>query len=160
VAVAQLCDLRGARATVLATAAARESRYAELAAELGAAGLEPAVLEVPEGRTEHELLQVLDRLVDAVGPGERVIEADDLLDDALRHTLAQASEVVVNLAGGTTVMQYVVERIGAEAERLGVPVQRVAVVDRRSLDEQRANPYVVGELVRLGPEVAADVPEP
>jgi hypothetical protein len=49
-------------------------------------------------------------------------------------------------------MQYVVERIGAEAARLGVPVQRVALVDRRTPEEQRANPYVLGVLVRLEDE--------
>lgn len=75
-----------------------------------------------------------------------------LLDDEVRRLLIASRLVILNLTGGTTVMQYVVERIGAEAARLGVPVQRVALVDRRTPEEQRANPYVLGDLVRLEDE--------
>lgn len=76
-------------------------------------------------------------------------EAGALIDDEVRRYLVEAGDVVVNLTGGTTVIQYVVERVANEARELGVPVRRVAVVDRRSPEEQRADPYVLGELVEL-----------
>ncbi|WP_018084476.1 TM1812 family CRISPR-associated protein [Desulfurispora thermophila] len=70
---------------------------------------------------------------------------------ALWQELAGAGEVVVNITGGTTAMQCVVEDLAAYLDRLGVAVRRVALVDRRPYEEQRANPYVCGELVELEP---------
>lgn len=46
-------------------------------------------------------------------------------------------------------MQYVVERIGREAVRLGVTVQRIALIDPRPCADQQANPYVAGDLMVL-----------
>jgi hypothetical protein len=51
-------------------------------------------------------------------------------------------------------MQTAVERIAAEAERFGARVRRIALVDARTPEEQRADPYVLGELVELSPEPA------
>ncbi|MBI4497305.1 MAG: TIGR02221 family CRISPR-associated protein [Chloroflexi bacterium] len=76
-------------------------------------------------------------------------EGRALLDGEFRRSLVEASEVVVNLTGGTTVIQYVVEQIAGAARSLGVAVRRVAVVDRRTPEEQRAHPFVLGELVVL-----------
>ncbi|MFZ5592490.1 MAG: hypothetical protein ACOY81_11890 [Bacillota bacterium] len=70
---------------------------------------------------------------------------------ALWRDLADAGEVVVNITGGTTAMQCVVEDLAVYLHRLGVKVRRVALVDRRPYEEQRANPYVCGELVELEP---------
>lgn len=75
-------------------------------------------------------------------------ESEKLCKETL-PLLATAAQVKINLTGGTTVMQHVVERLGRQAERLGVPVERVALVDRRPFDEQRANPYVPGDLLSL-----------
>jgi CRISPR-associated DxTHG motif protein len=63
--------------------------------------------------------------------------------------LLDAREVVVNLTGGTTAMQYLVERVAGQASRFGVPVERYALLDRRSPDAQRRDPYVAGEVVPL-----------
>ena len=79
-------------------------------------------------------------------------EAKRLIDNALRRKLVDAGTITINLTGGTTVMQYVVERIGDAARKLGCQVRRIALVDRRPIDEQRARPYVLGELVDLGTE--------
>ena len=57
-------------------------------------------------------------------------------------------EVVANLAGGTTALQDAVKCL---ADLLGA--REIAVVDRRSLEEQRQDPFVVGELVDVPPIV-------
>ncbi len=82
-------------------------------------------------------------------------EVDHLLDDDLRAILLEAGEVVVNVTGGTTALQYAVERIAEEADRLGCRVRRVALVDRRPPEEQRNNPYVAAELVELSSPTAS-----
>lgn len=61
-----------------------------------------------------------------------------------RPVLLSASLVVVNLTGGTTAMQYLAERLADEARRLGVPAQRVAVLDPRPSSEQQARPFELG----------------
>jgi hypothetical protein len=77
-------------------------------------------------------------------------EAKVLIDQELRRALVSpCREVVVNITGGTTCLQYTAEAIGRQASRLGLPVRTVALVDRRSIDEQRANPYVVGHIEEL-----------
>lgn len=76
-------------------------------------------------------------------------EATALLDSDLKRLLVGAAEVVVNITGGTTAIQLVVERLASEAQRLGVPTRRVMLIDKRSSEEQRAEPYVLGELVEI-----------
>jgi hypothetical protein len=73
----------------------------------------------------------------------------DRVTEWAREALLDAGEVLVNVTGGTTALQYLVERIAGEAVRLGVPTERCALLDRRSPDEQRREPYVPGEVVRL-----------
>jgi hypothetical protein len=97
-------------------------------------------------------LEPLVRIVQEPHTGFR--EVDRLLDAELRRRMIAAGDVVVNLTGGTTVMQYLCERVAAEAERLGVPVRRIALVDRRTPREQQAEPWVLGELVDLGGHAA------
>ncbi|MBI5368403.1 MAG: TIGR02221 family CRISPR-associated protein [Planctomycetes bacterium] len=63
--------------------------------------------------------------------------------------LAGAHEVVANLTGGTTAMQYGVEWTALRARRLGTPVGRLMLVDTRSPEEQRERPYEVAEAVWL-----------
>lgn len=65
--------------------------------------------------------------------------------------LAEAREVVVNLTGGTTAMQLTVEEVAQHADRLGIPIRRVFLIDRRPVEQQKRNPYVLGELVDLSP---------
>jgi len=58
----------------------------------------------------------------------------------------ESAEYIVNLAGGTTALQDAVQCI---ARALGA--KEVAVIDRRRPDEQRQNPFVVGELIEVPP---------
>jgi hypothetical protein len=46
-------------------------------------------------------------------------------------------------------MQFIIQRVGAALESAGIDVNYVALIDRRGVREQRANPWVVGELVRV-----------
>lgn len=70
-------------------------------------------------------------------------------DEKRRWSLVSASQVVINITGGTTAMQYAVEDLGRRLRRYGALVRKVALVDRRDIAEQRRNPYVLGELVEL-----------
>ncbi|MBE3584332.1 MAG: TIGR02221 family CRISPR-associated protein [Limnochordaceae bacterium] len=68
----------------------------------------------------------------------------------LANTLVKGSQVIVNLTGGTTVMQQLAQKVAEAAwNKLGLKTRTVAVVDRRSREEQEKNPYVEGELVWL-----------
>gem|GEM_PF-623952 len=67
----------------------------------------------------------------------------------LSKCMGLAGKVVVNITGGTTAMQFAVERLAEVAVKLGATVEKVALVDRRSYEEQRSNPFVCGELVKL-----------
>jgi hypothetical protein len=75
-------------------------------------------------------------------------EVDRLIPWARPHLL-DAREVDVNITGGTTAMQYLAERVAGEASRLGVPCQRIALIDRREPEERRREPYVAGDVVPL-----------
>ncbi len=96
------------------------------------------------------------QILEIADPHRGFREADSHLA-VFDHLFVAAQEVVINVTGGTTVLQYVVERFADRARRLGTPVRRVALVDRRSPEAQRAEPYVLGELVDLnGNEGAAE----
>jgi len=73
-----------------------------------------------------------------------------------RPHLLEASKVDVNITGGTTAMQYLAERVAGEAVRLGVTCQRIALIDRREIEEQRRDPYVAGDIVTLSGDEAAE----
>ena len=66
------------------------------------------------------------------------------------HLLVLAARcVTVNVTGGTTALQYLAERIGRDAERLGVSVRRIALVDSRPYADQQAEPFVSGDVIFL-----------
>jgi len=69
-------------------------------------------------------------------------------EEALK-LMPAARKVVCNLAGGTTLMHLVVERVRDELRRLGATVKCVAVVDRRPVEEQAQDQYVCGELIEI-----------
>lgn len=64
------------------------------------------------------------------------MKAGTIFNTALT-AIMQADEVVVNITGGTTAMQHIVQQIARYAEELGRLARRVALVDRRSPQEQR-----------------------
>jgi hypothetical protein len=56
---------------------------------------------------------------------------------------------VVNLTGGTAVMQDCMHSLSARLRADGKAVREVAVIDRRDSAEQRRAPLVVGELIEV-----------
>lgn len=56
---------------------------------------------------------------------------------------------VINLTGGTTALQDCVRSVADILRAGGKPVREVAVIDRRSPEEQRRQPLVVGELIEV-----------
>lgn len=73
----------------------------------------------------------------------------------LAPSLLTAAEIIVNLTGGTTALQYLVERLAREADSLGLPARRIALIDRRPPEQQRANPFVLGEVMEVEPASVA-----
>jgi len=62
--------------------------------------------------------------------------------------LEDAKKVVINLTGGTTLLNYMLLKVGDQA-RHGKMIKTVIAVDKRSYEEQKINPYIVGEVVEL-----------
>ncbi len=71
-------------------------------------------------------------------------EIDRLTKDA-RADLVDATKVVVNVTGGTTLMGLVAEALADAARKLACPVRRFGLIDRRPPAEQDADPYRLGE---------------
>ena len=55
------------------------------------------------------------------------------------------------VTGGTTVMQDCVRSVADILRGAAKPVREVAVVDRRSAEDQKRSPLVVGELIEVAP---------
>lgn len=89
-------------------------------------------------------VQVLD------DPHAGVGEAKRLARKLAPELLGSTRELVVNLTGGTTAMQVAVEEIAQSAAGIGVPLRRVFLADRRPPEEQKHEPYVLGELIEVG----------
>jgi hypothetical protein len=64
-------------------------------------------------------------------------------------TASAGRENVVNLTGGTTVMQDCVRSLAETLRAQAKSVREVAVIDRRSPEEQKRTPLVVGELIEV-----------
>ncbi len=62
--------------------------------------------------------------------------------------LENTRKVVINLTGGTTLLNYMLLKVGDEA-RHGKTIKTVLAVDKRSYEEQKVNPYADGEVVEL-----------
>lgn len=67
------------------------------------------------------------------------------LQQEAQQTLVRASEVQVNVTGGTTLMGLAAQALADQARQLARPVQRFGLIDRRSPSEQEADPYQLGE---------------
>jgi hypothetical protein len=63
--------------------------------------------------------------------------------------LIKYNSCVVNLTGGTTALQFIIQQAGTVLENAGVEVHYVALIDRRDVQKQKENPWVVGELLRV-----------
>ncbi|MEW6399733.1 MAG: TIGR02221 family CRISPR-associated protein [Bacillota bacterium] len=77
-------------------------------------------------------------------------EAEGVIERLVEQVMQQPPEEVwVNLAGGTTALQYIVTRAGERMQGMVPLLRTVAMVDRRPPEEQHANPYILGDLVEL-----------
>ncbi len=72
-------------------------------------------------------------------------------EQALWDALADADRVSLCLTGGTTLMGFAVQLVYEAAGRLGVGARRFALIDERRPELQRAEPYVLGDLVWVDP---------
>lgn len=67
----------------------------------------------------------------------------------IAEIVSETDEVWVNITGGTTALQYLVQKAARHLIDCGRMVHTVALIDRRGVFEQKANPYEVGEMVVL-----------
>ena len=81
-------------------------------------------------------------LEDAFAGG--VAEIKRVAKSARAHFVG-ATEVLVNVTGGTTLMGLIAEAMAAEARSLACPVRRFGLIDRRPAGQQDADPYQTGE---------------
>ncbi|KLU60947.1 CRISPR-associated (Cas) DxTHG family protein [Peptococcaceae bacterium CEB3] len=70
---------------------------------------------------------------------------------------SDVGHLVINLTGGTTVMQLLIQAVAHSKALGGRAVEQVAFVDRRPIADQQGDPYVVGEMIRLS-EYTPDEP--
>ena len=99
--------------------------------------------EEAAGRIPHIVVELRD-------PHGGIAELPAVLrDKALCDVLAEATMVEMNITGGTTLMQALVERLAKYAARRGAVVRPFVLPDRRTLEEQRASPFVAAERVDL-----------
>lgn len=136
------------------------------ACRAGGDGDEPVLcLVICSRETEGMIAEVFDRaefagetqpllLEDAFGGGPA--EINRLTEDARRHFIG-ATEVLVNVTGGTTLMGLVAEELAATARSLACPVRRFGLIDRRPPERQEADPYRIGEPFWLDPDEEDDV---
>ena len=81
-------------------------------------------------------------LEDAFGGGSAAIRR---LAPAARAHFIGATEVLVNVTGGTTLMGLAAEELAAAARALACSVRRFGLIDRRPPEQQDADPYQAGE---------------
>ena len=60
-----------------------------------------------------------------------------------------AGDNIINLTGGTTVLQDCVRSVGEILRAQQKKIREVAVIDRRSAEDQKRSPLVVGEMVEV-----------
>jgi hypothetical protein len=69
-----------------------------------------------------------------------------------RLPLSTAEEVLVNITRGTTLMGVVAEDLVQEARKLARPMRRFTLIDRRSPEAQKQDPFVQGDILWLDNE--------
>jgi len=100
----------------------------------------PNILEKTQFKGECHVVNVED-------PHTGKDEIDRVSNEVTRY-LEDTRKVVINLTGGTTLLNYMLLKAGNEA-RHGKTIKTVLAVDKRPYEEQKVNPYVVGEVVEL-----------
>lgn len=111
--------------------------------------------------TSKESEETLDEVIEKAGYGGdfyyEIIEdpheispdmTNDIIEKARTHLL-DSEEVFCNITGGTTSMQWTVQKLGKKSREYGDKVHWVAMVDKRSMEEQKEDPYQKGEMIIL-----------
>ncbi len=80
---------------------------------------------------------------------DEIPEHMEALFNEYSSVFLNADSVVVNLTGGTTTMQYFADLISQRAVRMGLNVDKVGMIDKRKMEDQRNDPYVLGERIQL-----------
>ena len=78
-------------------------------------------------------------------------EIKQMTQDSRRRFIG-ATEVLVNVTGGTTLMGLAAEEMASQARSLACPVRRFGLIDRRPPREQENDPYQAGEPFWLDPK--------
>ncbi|HEW92964.1 MAG TPA: CRISPR-associated DxTHG motif protein [Thermotogaceae bacterium] len=78
------------------------------------------------------------------------VDEIDKVTEEIRKYLEDnnVKDIVVNLTGGTSLLGYIAELV-KEKIRYGRRITTVLAVDRRPYEEQKENPYIVGEILEL-----------
>ena len=63
------------------------------------------------------------------------------------NNFSKFEEIIVNLTGGTSFLQYIITKSNEIIVEKGLKTRRIFAIDRRPFMEQREQPYVVGEIV-------------
>jgi hypothetical protein len=102
--------------------------------------LVPEIIEKAEFKGEYHVILVND-------PFKGLDETSKVVQQATER-LKDATELVINLTGGTTLLNYMIERI-RDSVRHGKKIKTVIAYDERPYDEQRKEPYIVGNILEL-----------
>ncbi|KKZ10633.1 MAG: hypothetical protein TH68_10120 [Candidatus Synechococcus spongiarum 142] len=70
-----------------------------------------------------------------------------------RRFFIDATEVLVNVTGGTTLMGLTAQALAKTARSLARPVRRFGLIDQRNPDQQKADPYRMGEVFWIDPPI-------
>lgn len=100
----------------------------------------PSILEKTQFKGECHVVNVQDPYTGK----EEIARVSKEVTGYLENT----RKVVINLTGGTTLLNYMLLKVGDEA-RHGKTIKTVLAVDKRSYEEQKVNPYADGEVVEL-----------
>ena len=100
------------------------------------------IIEKANFKGKHYVVSVND-------PFTGVDEIDKVTEEIRKYLEDNnVKDIVVNLTGGTSLLGYIAELV-KEKIRYGRRITTVLAVDRRPYEEQKENPYIVGEILEL-----------
>jgi len=91
-------------------------------------------------------------LIDIIDPHTGYNEIKDIINTLIPNRAGiflDADEIIINLTGGTTTLQVLVDVISHKCWEMGKDPNKVIILDKRDAQEQRDNPYVTGEIIYL-----------
>ena len=115
-------------------------------------GSEQSLLKLPEIKENCLLVPDTDKVISFTlsNPFSGFTEgrklAKKVVDRICKEFFYKEWNYVVCLTGGTTALQ---DCVSAISQLLPTIPKEIAVIDKRSVDEQRKNPYVIGEFVEI-----------